>query len=103
MAEDVIRAQRIELVDTDGNLSIVVDGGRTTEGGAPGLIVYGPDGPTSSIAFNVDRESGKPVLGLFDAGGGEITITFNRAGEASIYLTSEDGQTREITPSQDSL
>jgi hypothetical protein len=59
VAEDVIRAQRIELVDTDGNLSIVVDGGSTTEGGAPGLIVYGPDGPASSIAFNVDRESGK--------------------------------------------
>jgi len=103
VADDVIRAQRIELVDTDGNLSIVVDGGRTTEGGAPELIIYGPEGPASSISFSVDRESGKPVLGLFDAAGGEITITFNRAGEASIYLTSEDGQTRELTPSQDSI
>jgi hypothetical protein len=86
VAEDVIRVRRIELVDDQGDPSIVLEGSRS---GA--LIVASPeDAPVAWVGE--DRQSGRPylVLGLSKEGG-KITVGFDNNGRASAWMRSEGG------------
>ena len=90
MTEEVIRAKRIELVDDEGNLKLVMDGGEARGDDYPGLTVYGPDGPNSVAAIHVDPERGVPAIWLTTAGGGAIMVTFSD-GIGLVHIRNEDG------------
>ena len=59
MAEDVIRARRIELLDDDGNVSVVLEG--EAEGRA-GLLVSTPEAGAPTTTIGMDRASGNPFI-----------------------------------------
>jgi hypothetical protein len=61
VAEDVIRARRIELLDAQGSLRLALDGGEQSEDGPPRMILYGPDGRVWIIMCSFDPE-GKPLI-----------------------------------------
>ena len=100
-AEVVVRTRRIELVDDEGNLVGVLDGGERGEGGErgfAGLILYGPDAGTSAATIAMHRESGKPSVHLYTVGGGDIIVYFDADGRAVVRMENEDGTVRELTP-----
>lgn len=112
MAEDEIRAERIEaevkistrrieLVDDEGNLTAVLDGGEKKDDGErdfAGLTLYGPDGPASSASIVIDGDSGEPAIHLQTVGGSLILVTFGPSGVPVIHMKGEDGRERNITP-----
>jgi hypothetical protein len=111
MAEEEIRAERIEadvkvstrrieLVDDQDNLKLVLDGGGASGDEYPGLIVYGPVGPSSAAGIRVDTESGQPSIFLRTVGGGLLTLTFVD-GAGAINIQNEDSTEETITVSQE--
>jgi hypothetical protein len=94
MAEDVIRARRIELLDEDGNVSVVLEG--EAEGRA-GLLISTPEAGAPTTTIGIDRASGNPFIYMHSGGEASIFATFD-AGEASVRLTNEDGARLTITP-----
>ena len=83
MAEDVIRARRIELHDAQGNLRLVLDGGEQSEDGDPAVILYSPDGRVWIILCSFDPE-GKPLIRVrgedSEADEGQFTPPWTPAG-----------------------
>lgn len=89
MDQDAIRAKRIELEDENGDLSMVLDGDSRS------VVMYGPDGPSTRVALNV-QENGNPVLVLSHPSNHTAIVTFNDAGEPAIVLNDPSGQNRVI-------
>jgi hypothetical protein len=90
--EEIVRAQRMELTDENGNTTLVLTG--TELRGNPGLALHGPDGPGSAnpLTVEIDRENGIPTLYLNSPGGGFIRLTFHPvSGKAMIQVKDEDG------------
>ena len=77
MEGDTITARSIELVNKQGELGLVLDGGG--EDMEPGLVVYGPIGD-SAVAIIVRREDGLPMLMATSAAGTAIPATFDPDG-----------------------
>lgn len=96
MDQDTIRARSIELVDEYGQPSLKLDGGGGDR--EPGIIIYGPDGPESSIALLVRRENGMPYIMANTAAGTVVQFTFNPDGTPVVHLRDQDGDYRTITP-----
>lgn len=94
MAEDVIRARRIELLDADGNVSVVLEG--EAEGRA-GLLISTPEAGSPTTTIGLDRASGNPFIYMHSGRGASIFATFE-AGEASVRLTNEDGTRLTLAP-----
>ena len=93
MAEDVIRTRRIELLDDEGNVSVILEG---ESRGQAGLLISNPEaGATTTIG--IDRASGNPFIRMHSGGRASIFATFE-AGEASVRLTNEDGTRLTIAP-----
>ncbi len=94
MAEDVIRARRIELLDEDGNVCVVLKG---EAGGRAGLLISTPAAGAPTTTIGMDRASGNPFIYMHSGRGASIFATFE-AGEASVRLTNEDGTRLTIAP-----
>ena len=94
MTEDVLRARRIELLDEDGNLCVVLEG---EAGGRAGLLISTPEAGAPTTTIGLDRASGNPFIYMHSGGEASIFATFE-AGEASVRLTNEDGARLTITP-----
>jgi hypothetical protein len=94
MGEEVIRARRIELLDEDGNVSVVLEGEAE---GQPGLLISTPEAGAPTTTIGIDKASGNPFIYMHSGGEASIFATFD-AGEASVRLTNEDGARLTITP-----
>ena len=94
MAEDVIRAGRIELLDDEGNVSVVLEG---EAGGRAGLLISAPEAGAPTTTIGMDRASGNPFIYMHTGGRASIFATLD-AGEASVRLTNEDGTRLTIAP-----
>ncbi len=94
VAEDVIRTRRIELLDDDGNVSVVLEG--EAEGRA-GLLVSTPEAGAPTTTIGMDRASGNPFIYMHSGRGASIFATFE-SGEASVRLTNEDGSRLILAP-----
>lgn len=96
-AEVKISTRRIELVDDQGNLTAVLDGGEETENGRKGLAgltlygAEGPEGPEAAATIVMDRETGQPTVYLYTENGGGILLHIDERGRAVVQLTNEDG------------
>lgn len=93
MTEDTIRTRRIELLDENGDPSVVLTG--TGEHG-PGLVVQAA-GTEIRLTLGVYN---RPSVHLERAEGGSITVGFVdvEKGEAVIQLVNEDGTSTVLTP-----
>ena len=87
MAEDVIQSRRIELLDDEGNVSVVLEG--EAEGRA-GLLISTPEGGAPTTRLGLDRASGNPFIYMHSGGEASIFATIE-AGEARMRLKNEDG------------
>jgi hypothetical protein len=99
VAEEVIRARRIELYDDQDNLTGILSGGgvEEEESSVAVLMLHSPDGEAAaSIAMH--RDSGNPSIHLYTAGGGDIIIYFNDEGRAVVRMVNEDGTAGEFIP-----
>jgi hypothetical protein len=94
VAEDVIRARRIELLDAEGNVSVVLKG--EAEGRA-GLLISTPEAGAPTTTIGMDRASGNPFIYMDSGGKASIFATLD-AGEARVRLTNEDGTRLTIAP-----
>jgi hypothetical protein len=94
VADDVIRARRIELLDDEGNVSVVLEG--EAEGRA-GLLISTPDAGVQTTTIGLDRASGNPFIYMHSGRGASIFATFIE-GEASVRLTNEDGTRLTLSP-----
>ncbi len=97
LEQETIRARRIELEDDEGNLKLVLEGGKARGEENPGLIVYGPDGPASGVAISVNLESGVPYIAAYTVGDGRMLLTFFD-GVAVVQMKNEDGTEGTLTP-----
>jgi hypothetical protein len=100
MNESLIRTRRIELVDDQGNLTAVLDGGETEEGvrGFAGVSLYGPEGPNSAATITMHGKSGNPTIHLYTVGGASIIITFTEDGRPAMRTVTEEGTSTDIVP-----
>ena len=94
MAEDVIQARRIELLDDEGNVSVILEG---EAGSRAGLLVSTPGAGATTTTIGMDRASGNPFIYMHSGRGASIFATFE-SGEASARLTNEDGSRLTIAP-----
>jgi hypothetical protein len=94
VAEDVIQAKRIELLDEDGNVSVVLEG---EAGGRAGLLISTPEAGAPRTMIGMDKASGNPFIYMHSGRGASIFATFE-SGEASARLTNEDGSRLTIAP-----
>jgi hypothetical protein len=94
VAEDVIRARRIELLDDEGNVSVVLEG---ESKGQAGLLISHPEAGAATTTIGIDRASGNPFIRMHSGGQASIFATFE-AGEASLRLRNEDGTRLNIAP-----
>jgi hypothetical protein len=94
VAEDVIRVRRIELLDDEGNVSVVLEG---EAGSRAGLLVSTPGAGATTTTIGTDRASGNPFIYMHSGGKASIFATFE-AGQASVRLTNEDGTSLTIAP-----
>jgi hypothetical protein len=94
VAEDVIQARRIELLDDAGNVSVVLKG---EAGSRAGLLISAPEAGAPITTIGLDRASGNPFLYMHSGGKASIFATFD-AGQASVRLTNEDGTSVTIAP-----
>ncbi len=94
MAEDMIRARRIELLDDEGNVSVILKG--EAEGRA-GLLISTPEGGAPTTTIGLDRASGNPFIYMHSGGKASIFATID-AGEARVRLKNEDGTEVTIAP-----
>ena len=94
MAEDIIRARRIELLDDEGNVSVILKG--EAEGRA-GLLISTPEGGAPTTTIGLDRASGNPFIYMQSGGKASIFATID-AGEARVRLKNEDGTEVTIAP-----
>jgi hypothetical protein len=94
VAEDMIRARRIELLDDEGNVSVILKG--EAEGRA-GLLISTPEGGAPTTTIGLDRASGNPFIYMHSGGKASIFATFE-AGEARVRLKNEDGTEVTIAP-----
>ncbi len=97
MAEDVIQSRRIELLDDEGNVSVVLEG--EAEGRA-GLLISTPEGGAPTTRIGLDRASGNPFIYMHSGGEASIFATID-AGEARVRLTNEDGTRLTLAPVRD--
>jgi hypothetical protein len=94
VAEDMIRARRIELLDDEGNVSVILKG--EAEGRA-GLLISTPEGGAPTTTIGLDRASGNPFIYMHSGGKASIFATID-AGEARVRLKNEDGTEVTIAP-----
>ena len=95
MAEDVIRARRIELLDSEGNTSIILQG----EGsGAAGLMISTPGEDAPKAAIMLDREDGRPHILLEEKDSDAHIFASIRGGQAYLRLRNADGSELTLTP-----
>ena len=96
MAEDVIQARRIELLDEQGNPSLVLTA-RDEEGKAALTVSsVGEDAPRAMIG--IDFEEGTPFLILQEAGGtGAHIFATILNGRAYIRLSDADGSQTDLS------
>ncbi len=97
MAEDVIRARRIELLDDEGNVSVVLEG---EAGGRAGLFISTPEAGAPTTTIGINRASGNPFIYMHSGGEASIFATID-AGEARVRLTNEDGTRLTLAPVRD--
>jgi hypothetical protein len=100
MNESLIRTRRIELVDDQGNLTAVLDGGETEERarGFAGVSLYGPEGPNSAATITMHGKSGNRSIHLYTVGGASIIITFTEDGRPAMRTVTEEGTSTDIVP-----
>jgi len=94
MAEDtkVLRTQRIEIIDDQGNTTMILDGGTAgNRDAAPGLLSHGPDGSESAVTLTM-IEDDKLGISLNHSAGGWIVVSFYEEGKAVITLQDPDGK-----------
>jgi hypothetical protein len=94
VAEDVIRARRVEQLDDEGNVSVVLEGEAK---GRAGLLVSTPEAGAPTTTIGIDRASGNPFIRMHSGGRASIFASFE-AGEAIVRLKNEDGTTLTIAP-----
>jgi hypothetical protein len=94
VAEDVIRARRIELLDDEGNVSVVLEGEAK---GQAGLLISTPEAAAPTTTIGINRASGNPFIYMHSGGKASIFATFE-AGEARVRLKNEDGTEVTIAP-----
>ena len=75
MELESIRTRSIELVNELGEPSLTLEGGG--EDRDPGIIVYGPRGPESSVTILVRRDTGLPYIMANTAAGSAVLFTFD--------------------------
>ena len=97
MAEDVIQARRIELLDDEGNVSVILEG---EAGSRAGLLVYTPGAGATTTTIGMDRASGNPFIYMHSGGEASIFATID-AGEARVRLKNEDGTRLTLAPVRD--
>jgi hypothetical protein len=102
-ATDVVRAERFELVDSEGNVRAVLGLRAQPIHIAQKLRIVDPEGnvvvvPEESIT-TLDRGAELPSLVLMDdAGRTRIEVTFDWAGEPVIRMMYEDGRRMYVVP-----
>jgi hypothetical protein len=89
-----IRARSIELVNERGEPTLTLEGGRADLD--PGIIVYGPRGPASSVTILVRRDTGMPCIMANTPAGSAVLLTFDQDGEPEIHLRDTAGNDRTI-------
>jgi hypothetical protein len=94
VAEDVIRARRIELLDDEGDVSVVLEGEAEDRAG---LLISAPEAGAPTTTIGMDRASGNPFIYMHSGRGASIFATFD-AGVASVRLTNEDGTRLILAP-----
>jgi hypothetical protein len=94
VAEDVIRARRIELLDDEGNVSVVLEG---EAGGRAGLLISTPEAGAPATTIGINRASGTPFIYMHSGDKASIFATLD-AGEARVRLKNEDGTEVTIAP-----
>ena len=94
MELESIRTRSIELVNELGEPSLTLEGGG--EDRDPGIIVYGPRGPESSVTILVRRDTGIPYIMANTAAGSAVVFTFDQDGEPEIHVRDTDGQDRTL-------
>jgi hypothetical protein len=85
VAEDVIRARRIELLDDEGNVSVVLEG--EAEGRA-GLLISTPEAGAPTITIGIDRASGNPFIFMYSGGKASIFATFEAVSPTSSTIAT---------------
>jgi hypothetical protein len=96
LEEDVIRVQRIELVDSGGTTRGWM---QAQDDGSAQLVFRNDIGEDRAATIGVGNPEGTPYVALMNRDtGGEVLINFTREGEASIHLKSADGSETDITP-----
>lgn len=88
----VISTRRVEITDDYGNLTMLIDGkSMKDEDDTPKLVIFGPDGPLSSVALTMVE--GQPAIMLNRSIGSRIFVAFGNGG-ASRHRTSGPGWTK---------
>jgi hypothetical protein len=102
-ATDVVRAERFELVDSQGNVRAVLGLHAHPIHIAHRLRIVDPEGnvvvvPEESTT-TIDRGAELPSLALMDdAGRTRIEVTFDWAGEPVIRMLDEEGRATYVAP-----
>jgi hypothetical protein len=96
MAEEVIQARSIELLDAQGQPSLILTG-RDEEGRA-GLMVSSVEEDAPLVTLGIDMESGNPFFLMGNSEeGASVSITFIE-GRVLLALRNADGGELTITP-----
>lgn len=95
MAEDVIQAKRIELLDSQGNKSMVLE---AEANGHASLMISAPGEGAPIAMINLDRESGNAHILLEEAHSGAHIFASVDDGRAYIRLRNADGTQMTISP-----
>jgi hypothetical protein len=89
MADDTIRARRIELEDENGDVAMVLDGASRT------VAFFGKDPPEPRAILQV-QDDGTPILMLAHPSGHTAMIGSNIAKEPVIVLQDPSEQNHNI-------
>jgi hypothetical protein len=98
MEQETIRARRIELVDENGEPSVILTG---RVQGELQILMVSPPRPEDEepyIAMSVLTETSHPVLNLNSRQGGSNLLTFDDDGDPYITMTNKVGNKTTISP-----
>jgi hypothetical protein len=99
VADDVLQARSIELLDDQGQPSLILSG--TDEEGKAGLIVSRVEADAPMVTIGIDQERNAPFLLMAtttDEEGGASAAVFFDDGEVFLTLRNADGSEMTITP-----
>lgn len=96
MAEEVIQARHIELLDAEEEPSLILEG--TNEKSKAGLRISSVEENSPMVTLNIDLERGHPYLLLRTKPEGAAALITFVDGEPVLLLRNDDGSERTITP-----